>query len=59
MLFAAKAKKAGQDQAILDIGLKRATPGHVSLRPSKVQSMRVLRFPYGEEIVPSEDRLKG
>ena len=43
LLFAAKAKKAGQDRAILDIGLNRATPEHGSLPRSREQSMQALR----------------
>ncbi len=43
LLFAAKAKKAGQDRAILDIGLNRATRVRGSLQRSRVQLMRVLR----------------
>jgi len=59
MLFAAKAKKAGQDRAILDIGLNRATPGARVFAALKGAVDAGLEIPYGEEIVPSEDRLKG
>jgi len=59
MLFAAKAKKAGQDRAILDIGLARATPGARVFAALKGAVDAGLDIPYGESIVPSEDRLKG
>jgi large subunit ribosomal protein L18 len=59
MLFAAKAKKAGQERAILDIGLNRATPGARVFAALKGAVDAGLEIPYGEEIVPSEDRLKG
>lgn len=59
MLFAAKAKKAGQDRAILDIGLARATPGARVFAALKGAVDAGLEIPYGESIVPTEDRLKG
>jgi len=59
MLFAAKAKKAGQERAILDIGLNRATPGARVFAALKGAVDAGLEIPYGEEIVPSDDRLKG
>ena len=52
MLFAAKAKKAGQDRAILDIGLNRATPGARVFAALKGAVDAGLEIPYGEEIVP-------
>jgi Ribosomal protein L18 len=59
MLFAAKAKKAGQERAILDIGLARATPGARVFAALKGAVDAGLDIPYGESIVPTEDRLKG
>ena len=59
MLFAVKAKKAQQDSAILDIGLNRATPGARVFAALKGAVDAGLDIPYGEEILPSEDRLKG
>ena len=59
MLFAAKAKKAGQDRAILDIGLNRATPGARVFAALKGAVDAGLEIPYGESIIPSEERLKG
>jgi len=59
MLFAAKAKKAGQDRAILDIGLNRATPGARVFAALKGAVDAGLEIPYGEGIFPSEERLMG
>ena len=59
MLFAVKAKKARQDSAILDIGLNRATPGARVFAALKGAVDAGLDIPYGEDILPSEDRLKG
>src|SRR5208283_503432 len=59
MLFAAKAKKAGQARAILDIGLNRATPGARVFAALKGAVDAGLELPYGEEIIPSEERLNG
>ena len=59
MLFAAKVKKAGQARAILDIGLNRATPGARVFAALKGAVDAGLEIPYGEEIIPSEERLKG
>ena len=59
MLFAVKAKKAQQDSAILDIGLNRATPGARVFAALKGAVDAGLDIPYGEDILPTEDRLKG
>ena len=59
MLFAVKAKKARQDSAILDIGLNRATPGARVFAALKGAVDAGLDIPYGEDILPTEDRLKG
>lgn len=59
MLFAVKAKKAQQDSAVLDIGLNRATPGARVFAALKGAVDAGLDIPYGEEILPSEERLKG
>jgi len=59
MLFAAKAKKAGQDAAILDIGLNRATPGARVFAALKGAVEAGLEIPHGEEILPSDERAKG
>ena len=59
MLFAAKAKKAQYDRAILDIGLNRATPGARVFAALKGAVEAGLEIPYGEEILPSDERVKG
>jgi large subunit ribosomal protein L18 len=59
MLFAVKAKKAEQDRAILDIGLNRATTGARVFAALKGAVDAGLEIPYGEEILPSEERIKG
>lgn len=59
MLFAAKAKKAQYDRAILDIGLNRATPGARVFAALKGAVEAGLEIPHGEEILPSDYRVKG
>ena len=59
MLFAVKAKKAQQESAILDIGLNRATPGARVFAVLKGAVEGGLDIPYGEEILPSDERAKG
>jgi len=59
MLFAAKAKKAQHDRAILDIGLSRATPGARVFAALKGAVEAGLDVPHGEEILPSDERIKG
>jgi len=59
MLFAVKAKKAQQERAILDIGLNRATRGARGFAALKGAVEAGLDIPYGEEILPSNERAKG
>ena len=59
MLFAVKAKKAKQENAILDIGLNRATPGARVFAALKGAVEAGLTIPHGEEILPSDERAKG
>jgi large subunit ribosomal protein L18 len=59
MLFAAKAKKAQYDRAILDIGLNRATPGARVFAALKGAVEAGLEIPHGEEILPSDERVRG
>ena len=59
MLFATKAKKAQQDSAVLDIGLNRATQGARVFAALKGAVDAGLDIPYGEEILPSDERIKG
>ncbi|BBL67528.1 50S ribosomal protein L18 [Methanoculleus chikugoensis] len=59
MLFAVKALKEGYDEAILDIGLARAKPGARVFAALKGAVDAGLDVPYGESILPDEERLKG
>jgi len=59
MLFAAKAKKAQYDRAILDIGLNRATKGARVFAALKGAVEAGLEIPHGEEILPSDERVRG
>lgn len=59
MLFAVKAKKAEQGSAILDIGLNRATRGARVFAALKGAVDAGLDIPYGEAILPSDERIKG
>jgi large subunit ribosomal protein L18 len=59
MLFAAKAKKAQQERAVLDIGLSRATPGARVFAALKGAVEAGLDVPHSEEILPSDERVKG
>nr|WP_319376829.1 50S ribosomal protein L18 [uncultured Methanoregula sp.] len=59
ILFAAKAKKAQYEQAILDIGLHRATPGARVFAALKGAVDAGLEIPHGESVLPSEERIKG
>jgi len=59
MLFAAKAKKAQQERAVLDIGLNRATPGARVFAALKGAVEAGLDVPHSEEILPSDERIKG
>jgi len=59
MLFAVKALNEGYDEAILDIGLARAKPGARVFAALKGAVDAGLDVPYGESILPDEERLKG
>jgi large subunit ribosomal protein L18 len=59
MLFAAKAKKAQHDRAILDIGLNRATPGARMFAALRGAVEGGLEVPHSEEILPADERIKG
>lgn len=59
MLFAVKALNAEYDEAILDIGLARAKPGARVFAALKGAVDAGLDVPYGESILPDEERLKG
>lgn len=59
MLFAIRALKAEYDLAILDIGLHRARPGARVFAALKGAVEAGFDIPYGEEILPSDERCVG
>jgi large subunit ribosomal protein L18 len=59
MLFAVKALNAECEGAVLDIGLHRATRGAKVFAALKGAVDAGLDVPYGEEILPDENRVKG
>lgn len=59
LLFAAKARKAKYDRAVLDIGLARATPGARVFAALKGAVDAGFTVPHGEEILPDDARVKG
>jgi len=58
-LFAVRALNADQEHAILDIGLNRATLGARVFAALKGAVDAGLDIPYGESVIPPEERLKG
>jgi len=59
MLFAVRAKAAGYEEAILDIGLNRAKPGARIFAALKGAVEAGLEVPHGESILPDDDRVRG
>lgn len=59
MLFAKKALAAGHGEAILDIGLARATPGGRVFAALKGAVEGGLEIPHGDSCMPDDDRAKG
>jgi large subunit ribosomal protein L18 len=59
MLFAKKALAAGHEEAILDIGLARSTPGGRVFAALKGAVEGGLEIPHGDECMPDDDRAKG
>ena len=59
MLFAVRALNAGHEEAILDIGLNRATPGARVFAALKGAVAAGLDVPHGEEILPDDARVRG
>jgi large subunit ribosomal protein L18 len=59
LLFAARARKAGYEAAILDIGLHRATRGARIFAALKGAVEGGLEIPHGEEILPDDARVRG
>jgi large subunit ribosomal protein L18 len=59
MLFAVRALNAGNEAAILDIGLNRATPGARVFAALKGAVAAGLDVPHGEKILPDDARVRG
>lgn len=59
MLLAVRAMKAGQDGAVLDIGLHRATRGARVFAALKGAVEAGFDIPHNEEILPDDERCKG
>ena len=59
MLCAIRAQKAGYEGGILDIGLNRATKGSRVFAALKGAIEAGFDIPYGETILPDDDRVKG
>jgi len=59
MLFAVRAINAGKEEAILDIGLHRASRGARVFASLKGAVEAGLDIPHSEEILPSDERCNG
>jgi large subunit ribosomal protein L18 len=59
LLFAARAKKAGYGEAVLDLGLHRATRGARIFAALKGAVEGGLEIPHSEEILPDDARVRG
>ncbi len=59
LLCAAKAKKAGITEAVLDLGLARSTTGSRLYAALKGCVDGGLQVPHGKDILPSDDRVAG
>jgi large subunit ribosomal protein L18 len=59
LLFAVRARKAGYEAAILDIGLHRASRGARVFAALKGAIEGGLEIPHGEEVLPDDARVRG
>jgi large subunit ribosomal protein L18 len=59
MLFGMRARKAGHQTAILDIGLNRASPGARVFAALKGAVKAGLQVPHGEAVLPDDSRVRG
>jgi len=59
LLFAIRAKKAGYSDAILDLGLNRASRGARIFGALKGAVAGGLNIPHSEAILPDESRIRG
>ncbi|HDM91876.1 MAG TPA: 50S ribosomal protein L18 [Candidatus Korarchaeota archaeon] len=58
-LAALRAKKAGVERAVLDLGRQASTPGSKLYAALKGALDAGLEVPHGEEILPNESRIRG
>ncbi|EHP87745.1 50S ribosomal protein L18 [Methanotorris formicicus] len=59
LLLGRKAISKGYKEAVLDIGLHRATKGAAIFAVLKGALDAGMEIPYGEEVIPDEDRIRG
>ncbi len=59
ILFGVRCRKAGHMNAILDIGLARASPGSRVFAALKGALAAGLAVPHGEEVLPDDSRVRG
>ncbi len=59
LLAGLEAKKRGYEEAILDIGRYKSTKGNALYAVLKGALDAGLKIPHGEEILPSEERIRG
>jgi large subunit ribosomal protein L18 len=59
ILFGARCRKAGHPAAILDIGLRRASPGSRVFAALKGAVAAGRAVPHGEEVLPDDSRVRG
>jgi len=59
ILFGARCRKAGYPTAVLDIGLRRASPGSRVFAALKGALVAGLEVPHGDEVLPNDSRVRG
>jgi large subunit ribosomal protein L18 len=59
ILFGARCRKAGHPGAILDIGLRRASPGSRVFAALKGAVTAGLAVPHSPEVLPDDSRVRG
>ncbi len=59
MALAKRATASGYDEAVLDIGLAASTRGNRVFSALKGMIDGGLEIPYGEDVLPSEERIRG
>jgi large subunit ribosomal protein L18 len=59
ILFGARCRKAGYARAVLDIGLRRASPGSRVFAALKGAGKAGLAVPHSPEVLPDDGRVRG